>query len=201
MLLQLAHAYVHDWEQQLSIKARGHLLNGLAGNIAYVKCQVWVVWRAYTQYDCFCWTTYVAVFWKVIMSLLTLLLNKPFSCHDDIIKRKHFPRYWPFMWGIAWWPVNSLHKGQWRRSLMFSLICAWTNSWVNNRDSCDLRCHRAHYYITVMWNWYILLTSPDQQFRCIACMLILQNSVSSAHKVNDNQQRISLATGQMTIVL
>ena len=25
-------------------------------------------------------------------------------------------------------PVNSPHKGQWRRALMFSLICAWINS-------------------------------------------------------------------------
>ena len=27
-------------------------------------------------------------------------------------------------------PVNSQHKGQWRGGLMFSLICAWANSWV-----------------------------------------------------------------------
>ena len=26
-------------------------------------------------------------------------------------------------------PVNSPHKGQWRGTLMFSLICAWTNRW------------------------------------------------------------------------
>ena len=31
-----------------------------------------------------------------------------------------------------------------------SLICAWTNGWVNNRDACDLRRHRAHYDVTVM---------------------------------------------------
>ena len=34
--------------------------------------------------------------------------------HDDVIKWKHFPRYWPFVWGIHRSPVNSLHKGQWR---------------------------------------------------------------------------------------
>ena len=39
------------------------------------------------------------------------------------IKWKHFPRYWPFVWGIHWSPVNSPHKGQWGRALMFSLIC------------------------------------------------------------------------------
>ena len=31
-------------------------------------------------------------------------------------------------------PVNSPHKGQWRRALMFSLICACTNGWVNSRQ-------------------------------------------------------------------
>ena len=25
------------------------------------------------------------------------------------------------------------HKGQWRRALMFSLVCAWINGWVNSR--------------------------------------------------------------------
>ena len=39
---------------------------------------------------------------------------------------------------------------QWRGTLMFSLICAWTNGWVNNRDTGDLRRHRAHYDVTVM---------------------------------------------------
>ena len=34
--------------------------------------------------------------------------------HDDVIKWKHFPRYWPFVRGIHRSPVNSQHKGQWR---------------------------------------------------------------------------------------
>ena len=37
---------------------------------------------------------------------------------DDVIKWKHFPRYWPFVQGIHQLPVNSPHKGQWRRGLM-----------------------------------------------------------------------------------
>ena len=43
--------------------------------------------------------------------------------HDDVIKWKHFPRYWPFVRGIHRSPVNPLHKGQWRGALMFSLNC------------------------------------------------------------------------------
>ena len=37
------------------------------------------------------------------------------TVHDDVIKWKHFPRYWPFVRGIHWSPVNSPHKGQRRR--------------------------------------------------------------------------------------
>ena len=36
------------------------------------------------------------------------------------------------------------------RALMFSLICAWINDWINNREAGDLRRHRAHYDVIVM---------------------------------------------------
>ena len=42
------------------------------------------------------------------------------------------------------------HKGKWRRALMFSLICAWINGWVNTREAGDLRRHRTHCDVTVM---------------------------------------------------
>ena len=73
-----------------------------------------------------------------------------FKMHDDVIKWKHFPRYWPFVPGIhrsRWIP---LHKGQWRGALIFSMICAWTNDWVNNCEAGDLRRHRGHYDANVM---------------------------------------------------
>ena len=38
--------------------------------------------------------------------------------HDNVIKWKHFPRYWPFVRGIHLSPVNSPHKGQWRGALI-----------------------------------------------------------------------------------
>ena len=46
--------------------------------------------------------------------------------------------------------VNSPHKGQWRGALMFSLICARINDWVNNCEAGDLRRHRGHYEVNVM---------------------------------------------------
>ena len=70
--------------------------------------------------------------------------------HDDVIKWKHFSRYWPFVRGIHRSPVNSAHKGQWREALVFSLICAWINGWVNNGEAGDLRHHRTHYDVIVM---------------------------------------------------
>ena len=50
--------------------------------------------------------------------------------HDDVIKWKHFSRYWPFVRGYHQSPVNSPNKGQWRGTLMFPLICAWINVWA-----------------------------------------------------------------------
>ena len=70
--------------------------------------------------------------------------------HDDVIKWKYFPRYWPFVRGIHRSPVNSPHKGQWRGALMFTLICARINGWVNNGEAGDLRRYRVHYEVTVM---------------------------------------------------
>ena len=61
--------------------------------------------------------------------------------HDDVIKWKHFPRYWPFVWEIHRSPVNSPHKGPWCGALMFSLNCVWINGWVNNRQAGDLWRH------------------------------------------------------------
>ena len=42
------------------------------------------------------------------------------------------------------------HKGQWLGALMLSLICAWINGCVNNREAGDSRHHRAYYDVTVM---------------------------------------------------
>ena len=73
--------------------------------------------------------------------------------------RNHFVFAWAYQWlclcyNIPWWrhqmetfpavlalcagnspvPVNSPHKVQWRGALVFSLICARINDWVNNRE-------------------------------------------------------------------
>ena len=91
--------------------------------------------------------------------------------HEDVIKRKHFPHYWPFVRGIHRSSVNSPHRGQWHGASMFSLIRAWTRGWVNNRDTGDLRRHRAHYDVTVMLvlllnmlTWHARIIRPIQPY-------------------------------------
>ena len=61
--------------------------------------------------------------------------------HNDFIKWKHFPRYWPFVRS----PVNSPHRGQWRGALMFSLTgdkqsfeeIVFTDAYVRYSASCN----------------------------------------------------------------
>ena len=72
--------------------------------------------------------------------------------HDDVIKWKRFPRHCPFVRGIHRSPVHSPHKGQWRGALMFTLICARINGWVNNREAGDIRRHCTHYDVIIMGN-------------------------------------------------
>ena len=97
-------------------------------------------------------TTYVAAVDDRINTMRTLRFECMWLLHGDFIKWKHFLCYWPFMRGIHWSPVNSPHKGQWRRALMFSLICTWINGCVNNREAGDLRRHHAHYDVILMFD-------------------------------------------------
>ena len=80
--------------------------------------------------------------------------------HDDVIKWKHFPWLLALCAGNS--PVNSPNKGQWRGTLMFSLICASRNGYVNNRDAGDLRRHRVHYDVIVM-------ATPSSSFLRTTC--------------------------------
>ena len=61
--------------------------------------------------------------------------------------------------GNSPFPVNSPHKGQWRGALMFSLICARINDWVNNREAGELRRHRGHCDVNAMFTY-----SPDNMW-------------------------------------
>ena len=100
-----------------------------------------------------------AIFFKLFELFSTIMIMKwkhrqkwgyNLGIHDDVIKMKHFPSYWPFVRGIHRSPVNSPHKCQWRRALTFSLICARIKGWVTNVEAGDLRRHRAHHDVILM---------------------------------------------------
>ena len=75
---------------------------------------------------------------------------------------------------MSWWcyPVEAFsvslalcvgkspHKGQWRGTLMFSLIYAWINGWVNNQET------------PVVWDAiaFIMMSSYCCWFFCIVCI-------------------------------
>ena len=82
--------------------------------------------------------------------------------------------------------VNSSHRGQWRWALMFSLVCAWTNRWVNNQNAGNLRRHRAHCDVTVMLRWiakaphfYTVPVSSTVWFRYIKVKFLI-----NIHKIH-----------------
>ena len=111
-------------------------------------------------------STPVIIFIKTAQVLRLLRKSRWAWFHDDVIKWKHFPRYWPFVRGIHRSPVNSPHQAQWRGALVFSLICVWINGWVNTREAGDLRRYRAHYDLTIMWVLF-MRSLPRQQFMLV----------------------------------
>ena len=99
------------------------------------------------------WTDILLLSRQLILPLYIIAFTKCCS-HDYVIKWKHFPRYRPFVRGIHRSTVNPPHKDQWHGALMFTLICARINGWVNNRKAGDLRRHRRHYDVIIMILWH-----------------------------------------------
>ena len=130
------------WHYQWDEGQIGHVtLVAIAGTIILTPC-LWIkslqpIWRS-------------GIDFVLGFLILKWVAGTWLHCHDDVIKWKHFPRYWPFVRGIHQPPVNSPHKGQWRGVLMFSLICVYINGWENSREAGDFRRYRAHYDVIVM---------------------------------------------------
>ena len=77
--------------------------------------------------------------------------------HNDVIKWKHFPRYWPFMCRIHQSPMNSLLKGQWRGALMFSYCCLTLSRW-----NIHYECRPSEAWNTLFWPVHGSVDPPDQ---------------------------------------
>ena len=124
----------------------------------------------------------------VIPTLWTLtVLTADSAKHDDVIKWKHFPPYWPFsVRGIQRSTVDSPHRDQWREALMFSLICAWTNGWANIRDAGELRRHRD-----VNWTFYWNLNSYSHSVISIYCAICCHDLWECLDNVNGRHTYIT----------
>ena len=71
--------------------------------------------------------------WVTIPVNLSCSLCNPF--HNDVIKWKPFPRYWPFVWGIhrsRWIPLTKASDAElW----CFLLSTPWIRGWVNYHET------------------------------------------------------------------
>ena len=70
-----------------------------------------VIWDALKRYCFLCYTYSVAASRWHFWLLFYVLWDQDAMAHDDVIKWKHFPRYWTFIRGIHWSLVNSPQKG------------------------------------------------------------------------------------------
>ena len=98
-------------------------------------------WKCTQNYDNGQWIHMKAHISDVIMGAMastSRLFTQPFieGADQNYIKA---PRYWPFLRGIHWWPVNSPHKGPVTRKC-FHLV---TSSCVHY---CRFLCSRRHIF-------------------------------------------------------
>ena len=103
-----------------------------------------------------------------------------FPHHDDVIKLKHFPRYWPFVCkGRS--PVDSPHKVQWRGALMFSLICASTSGWTNSGvvEDWNAMVSICRYYNDAKW---LVIIARFQSIRSRTCVSVALENRDCSHR-------------------
>ena len=87
---------------------------------------------------CSCVMNLTVIMWLVIPVCSSVKVGiKTYIYIYVYIKWKHFPRCWPFVWEF---PTQRLVT----RNFDVSLICAWINGWVNNREAGDLRRNRTY---------------------------------------------------------
>ena len=95
-------------------------------------------------------------------------------------------------------PGNCTQKGQWSGALMFSLICASINGWVNTHEACDLRRHRHQYDVTLMsweqvWtnhNWhrpYCWIQNFSFRIKLRKCIFVRSCTHYNIHPLNANE--------------
>ena len=124
-------------------------------------------WRIHASAIFFCGDT--RLYCTSLPYLSCILIFDMYWTYDTVIKRKHFPRYWP---GHRWIPLT---KPVTRTlDVFFDLNKRFC---VNNRKAGDLRRHCFHYDVTVMnfhvHSNYILLYCSPQSFYFVLILVKL----------------------------
>ena len=88
--------------------------------------------------------------------------NDDLSLHGDVIKWKHFPRYWPG----HWWILHT--KASDAEFSCFLWSPPWINGWVNGREAGELRLHRAHYDVIVMNKYEFVLVRSGVSLQLVS---------------------------------
>ena len=120
-----------------------------------------------------------------------------------------FPRYWPYVRGMHPSPMDSSHKGQWRKTFLFSSNCSCENGWANNRDAGDLRRHRSIWrhcselLFTIRGHIFLFYYCRDLSFIIVSCICNRMHSVwwlIANIRIKFNQRQILLSRRHQILI-
>ena len=95
------------------------------------------------------WIQFIEVYCQIpFLSECRYLYNR--LQHNDVIKWKHFPRYWHCAGIIYWSSVNSPHEGQWRRALTFFFDLRQKKRLSKQSWGWWFETHHAQFDVTIM---------------------------------------------------
>ena len=114
------------------------------------------------------WFDLVEVIWNVANHL---------SAHDDIIKWKHFPRDWPFVWEIHRGPVNFPHK--WPVTRSFDVFF-------------DLRLNKR--LSKLSWGWWFEMLSRPLWRHCNGLRILVKRAKCIILSKNNHLNNFCLVT-------
>ena len=131
--------------------------------------------------------------WHKILMCESCCSHFVWGRHDNIIAiiwTKTDPIHWR-IYGVRGRLVNifisiqliQFSSIQWRRAWVFSVICAWINSWVNNREAGYLRRHRAHYDVILM-DWDLVVCYYNDNYT--SGPLFTKNTPSYGYRDSNN---------------
>ena len=88
-------------------------------------------------------------------SLLCHCNEDVYNCyhHDDIIKWKHFPCYWPFVWGIHWSLVDSLKRPVTQSFDVFFDLCLNKHLSKQSRRQWFQTASHSSWHLQVFGDW------------------------------------------------